>query len=165
MRHAVGLSADTFIDAHSVEMCKETTDPVVIFMPEGSTTHLGGTMRLGIRSTVFQPGSEWSKLRQLYGDSGAIEERHRHRYEVNPAYIDTLSGLNFVGKDDKGERMEIVELKDHPYYVGVQFHPEYTSRVLNPSKPYLGFVAASAGYAVSPLFVAIWLNANNSGPL
>lgn len=76
-----------------------------------------------------------------------IQERHRHRYEVNPAYIDTLMqhGLTFVGKDDQGERMEIMELRDHPWYVGVQYHPEYLSRVLRPSKPYLGFVAASAG--------------------
>lgn len=116
-------------------------------MPEGSKTHLGGTMRLGIRPTNFQPGSEWSKLRQLYGEAPQILERHRHRYEVNPDYIDkfTAAGLNFVGKDDRGERMEVVELKEHPYFVGVQFHPEYTSRVLNPSKPYLGFVAACSG--------------------
>lgn len=74
-------------------------------------------------------------------------ERHRHRYEVNPAYVErlTTAGLDFVGKDDKGERMEILELRGHPWFVGVQFHPEYLSRVLEPSKPYLGFVAASAG--------------------
>ena len=129
-------------------MSAETPDPVIIFMPEGSKTHLGGTMRLGARATVFQPGSEWSKVRRLYSEAGQIQERHRHRYEVNPDYVDRLSeaGLNFVGKDEKGERMEIVELKDHPYFVGVQFHPEYLSRVLNPSKPYLGFMAASSGY-------------------
>lgn len=136
--------------AHSVEICDTTDHPVVIFMPEGSKTHLGGTMRLGIRQTIWQPESEWSKLRTLYGDSDGILERHRHRYEVNPEYIERLSGLNFVGKDDKGERMEVVELKEHPYYVGVQFHPEYMSRVLHPSKPYLGFVAASSGY-VAPV--------------
>lgn len=134
-------------DAHSVEVSADTKEPIIIFMPEGSKTHLGGTMRLGLRPTVFQPGSEWSKIRRLYGDPGEIQERHRHRYEVNPDYVDALTeaGMNFVGKDDKGERMEIVELKDHPYFVGVQFHPEYMSRVLNPSKPYLGFVAASSG--------------------
>ena len=62
-------------------------------------------------------------------------------------FIDRLKdgGLEFIGKDDKGVRMEILELKDHPWYVGVQFHPEYLSRVLQPSKPYLGFVAAAAG--------------------
>lgn len=131
--------------AHSVEISANTEHPVIIFMPEGSKTHLGGTMRLGIRPTIWQPGSEWSKLRRLYGKSDEILERHRHRYEVNPEYIERLSGLNFVGKDDKGERMEVAELKDHPFYVGVQYHPEYLSRVLQPSKPFLGFVAASCG--------------------
>jgi len=148
---AASSITDTFTEAHSVEISASTPDPVVIFMPEGSKTHLGGTMRLGIRPTIWQPNSEWSKLRQLYDEKEVILERHRHRYEVNPDYIQKLSGLNFVGKDDKGERMEIVELKNHPYYVGVQFHPEYLSRVLSPSKPYLGFVAASAGYFPLPL--------------
>ena len=104
-------------------------------------------MRLGIRPTLFQPGSEWSRLRKLYGEKTEIHERHRHRYEVNPEYIDRLAkgGLEFIGKDDKGVRMEILELKDHPFFVGVQFHPEYLSRVLQPSRPYLGFVAAASG--------------------
>jgi len=133
--------------ASSTEFQEHCPDPVVIFMPEMDKTTLGGTMRLGIRPTIFQPGSEWSKLRQLYGEKEIINERHRHRYEVNPNYIERLakSGLEFVGKDDKGVRMEILELKDHPWYVGVQFHPEYLSRVLQPSRPYLGFVAAAAG--------------------
>jgi CTP synthase len=133
--------------ASSVEIHEQCADPVVIYMPEIDKTNLGGTMRLGLRPTLFQDGSEWSKLRQLYGEKKVINERHRHRYEVNPDYIERLSqhGLEFVGKDDKGVRMEILELKDHPWYVGVQFHPEYLSRVLQPSKPYLGFVAAAAG--------------------
>jgi CTP synthase len=86
-------------------------------------------------------------LRALYGYVDEVEERHRHRYEVNPDYVDRLeaAGLDFIGKDDTGKRMEIVELKDHPWYVGVQFHPEYQSKVLDPSRPYLGFFAASAG--------------------
>lgn len=101
----------------------------------------------GLRPTHFQPGSEKSKLRALYGYADVVEERHRHRYEVNPDYVDRLekAGLDFIGKDDTGNRMEIVELKDHPWYVGVQFHPEYQSKVLDPSRPYLGFFAASAG--------------------
>lgn len=133
--------------ASSVELVEGCEDPVVIFMPEIDKTNLGGTMRLGLRPTLFQEGSEWSRLRQLYGEKKEIHERHRHRYEVNPEYIERLAkkGLEFVGKDDKGERMEIIELKDHPWFVGVQFHPEYLSRVLQPSKPYLGFVAAAAG--------------------
>ncbi|KAI9152069.1 CTP synthase [Paramyrothecium foliicola] len=120
---------------------------VVIFMPEGSKEQLGGTMRLGTRATHFEPGTEWSKLRALYNGAEVVHERHRHRYEVNPDYIDRLEkvGLNFVGKDDTGKRMEVVERNDHPYFVGLQAHPEYTSKVLKPSPPVLGFVAASAG--------------------
>lgn len=133
--------------ATSEEFDSKADDRVIIFMPEIDKETMGGTMRLGLRPTLFQPGSEWSKLRALYGEAPSILERHRHRYEVNPEYIERLEkgGLNFVGKDEKGERMEVVELKEHPYFVGVQYHPEYLSRVLEPSKPYLGFVAASAG--------------------
>ena len=77
-------------------------------MPEISKTHMGGTMRLGLRPTVFDVEAEkWSKVRKLYGGKEKIWERHRHRYEVNPDYIDKLtsSGMGFVGKDEKGERM------------------------------------------------------------
>ena len=71
-------------------------------------------MRLGLRPTVFEPGTEtWSKSRKLYGNSPKIWERHRHRYEVNPEYVEKLnsSGLLFVGKDEKGERMQFLELR------------------------------------------------------
>jgi CTP synthase len=133
--------------ANSEELDAKTDHPIVIFMPEIDKKTMGGNMRLGLRPTVFQEGSEWSRLRKLYDNAPEVLERHRHRYEINPKYIEQLSaaGLNFIGKDEKGERMEIVELKDHPWYVGVQFHPEFMSRVLNPSVPYLGFVAACAG--------------------
>jgi CTP synthase len=82
-------------------------------MPEISKTHLGGTMRLGLRPTIFQPQTEWSKVRQLYGGAETIWERHRHRYEVNPAYVAQLEaqGLRFTGRDEKGERMQVAELK------------------------------------------------------
>jgi CTP synthase len=135
-------------DATSEEFLNSYTPNCVIkFMPEGSTEVMGGTMRLGLRPTLFQPGSEWSKLRALYAGKPTILERHRHRYEVNPEYIEKLEagGLSFVGKDDTGNRMEVVEIKDHPWFVAVQFHPEYLSRVLDPSRPYVGFIAASAG--------------------
>lgn len=77
-------------------------------------------MRLGTRASHFEPGTEWSKVRAMYGGAATINERHRHRYEVNPEYVDRLekAGLNFIGKDDTGNRMEVVELKDHPFYVG-----------------------------------------------
>lgn len=106
-------------------------------------------MRLGKHRSNFQDNTSWSKFRALNGDATAVAERHRHRYEVNPAMIERIEqgdgGLVFVGKDDKGERMEIIEIRDHPWFVAMQFHPEYLSRVLAPSKSYLGFVAAAAG--------------------
>jgi CTP synthase len=76
-----------------------------------------------------------------------VQERHRHRYEVNPAYVQTLEscGMRVVGKDETGIRTEVVEINDHPWFVGVQFHPEYTSKVLEPNRCILGFFAASAG--------------------
>ncbi|KAK0384532.1 hypothetical protein NLU13_8618 [Sarocladium strictum] len=134
-------------DANSEELKPQGKNHAIVYMPEIDKTKLGGTMRLGKHACVFQEGTEWSKLRKLYGDAPEIYERHRHRYEVNPELISTLesAGLNFIGKDTKGERMEIVELKDHPWFVGVQFHPEYLSRVLAPSKTFLGFFAAAAG--------------------
>ena len=133
--------------AASIELDAQTEDPVIIFMPEIDKKTMGGNMRLGLRPTLFEKNSEWSRLRKLYNNVDHVNERHRHRYEVNPDYIERLSqnGLDFTGKDDKGVRMEIVELRDHPWFVGVQFHPEYLSRVLKPSPPYLGFVAASCG--------------------
>lgn len=133
--------------ANSFEFDGADKDRVVIDMPEHNPGEMGATMRLGLKPTYWQPHTEWSKLRALYGlENGSVNERHRHRYEVNPDYVGQLhdAGLTFIGKDETGVRMEVVELKDHPWFVGVQFHPEYLSRVLHPSKPYLGFIAASA---------------------
>lgn len=84
-----------------------------MFMPEISKTHMGGTMRLGLRPTVFEESTEsWSRTRKLYGGAAKIWERHRHRYEVNPDYVQRLqdSGLVFAGRDEKGERMQVLEL-------------------------------------------------------
>jgi CTP synthase len=99
--------------ANSAELDPHTPHPVVINMPEISTTVLGGTMRLGSRHTVFQKGSEQSTMRKLYGGVEGVDERHRHRYEVNPSYVAQLEshGLHFIGKDERGERMIIAELK------------------------------------------------------
>lgn len=137
------------LDANSIELDENTKEPVIVFMPEISKTHLGGTMRLGVRPSVFKEGTEWSKLRNLYDMASEVHERHRHRYEVSPDHIDRLeaAGLHFIARDDTGARMESFELsqKDHPYFVGTQYHPEYLSKVLTPSPPFLGLVAASSG--------------------
>jgi len=129
--------------ANSVEIDSETPHPVVIEMPEHNQGQMGGTMRLGKRKTIFKTKN--SVARQLYNNVDFIEERHRHRYEVNPAMTHHFEekGLRFTGQDIDGERMEIVELDDHPFYMGVQFHPEFLSRPLKPSPPYLGFIMAS----------------------
>jgi CTP synthase len=120
---------------------------IIVFMPEIDKTTMGGNMRLGLRATQFDEEHPWSRLRALYGGKPEILERHRHRYEVNPALVKTLEskGLSFTGKDDTGVRMEVIEIKDRKWFVGVQFHPEYLSRVLRPSRPYLGFIAACSG--------------------
>ncbi|GLB39038.1 putative catalyzes the ATP-dependent amination of UTP to CTP with either L-glutamine or ammonia as the source of nitrogen [Lyophyllum shimeji] len=137
--------------ATSEEFDSKAEHQVIIFMPEISKTHMGGTMRLGLRPTVFEEGTEtWSRARKLYGGAGKIWERHRHRYEVNPTYVEQLSnsGLVFSGKDEKGERMQVLELPEHPYFLGLQAHPEFCTRPLNPSPPFLGFVAAASSPAV-----------------
>ncbi|XP_060178516.1 uncharacterized protein LOC132608747 isoform X8 [Lycium barbarum] len=131
--------------ANSEEFDPQTPDRVVIFMPEGSKTHMGSTMRLGSRRTLFQtPDCIAAKL---YNNSEYVDERHRHRYEVNPDIVGSLeeAGLKFVGRDESGKRMEILELQDHPFYIGVQFHPEFKSRPGRPSAPFLGLVLAATG--------------------
>jgi CTP synthase len=92
-------------------------------MPEISTTQLGGTMRLGNRLTQFVAGSENSTIRKLYGNVTTVGERHRHRYEVNPVYVDQLerNGIKFVGKDELGERMIILELDKNGIFDLTQF--------------------------------------------
>lgn len=110
----------------------------------------GGTMRLGLKKTKFV--SDDSILRKLYDNKNVIEERHRHRYEINPQYIEQLqqNGLKFVGKSEDETRMEVLELdsSDHPYFVAVQYHPEYLSRPFKPSPPYRGLVQAAKKYDI-----------------
>ncbi|OMO63632.1 CTP synthase [Corchorus olitorius] len=132
-------------NANSTEFDPETSNPCVIFMPEGSKTHMGGTMRLGSRRTYFKVPD--CKSAKLYGNASFVDERHRHRYEVNPDMISKFeaAGLSFVGRDESGSRMEIVELPSHPYFIGAQFHPEFKSRPGNPSALFSGLIAASCG--------------------
>ena len=142
-RNVLGLNA-----ANSTEFDEETPNPAVVFMPEISKTHMGGTMRLGTKPTPFLV--EDCKIRRLYGDVEHVDERHRHRYEVNPELIEKIEGqgLIYVGKDETGERCEIMELDGHPYYVGTQFHPEFKSRPGRPSPPFLGLLMAASGIEI-----------------
>jgi len=131
----------------------KTPHRVVVFMPEIDKTTMGGNMRLGARKTIFSDASCLSsKLYQKvnhHDHHGFIMERHRHRYEVNPEVVKALSaaGLSFVGQDETGVRQEIIELKDHPFFVAAQYHPEFKSRPLSPMSPlFAGFMLAAAGY-------------------
>merc|ERR1711988_1195540 len=108
---------------------------------------MGANMRLGSRWVEFQdPASSFAS--GLYGDAPRIMERHRHRYEFNVAYKKRFeeNGLIFSGHDEAKERMDIIELplSAHPFYLAVQFHPEYKSRPGMPSPPFYGFVGAAA---------------------
>jgi CTP synthase len=128
-----------------------TGEPVVGLMTEWTRENarevrtegddLGGTMRLGAYDAVLTPGS---KIAQLYG-AVSISERHRHRYEVNIRYRETFeaAGLMMTGVSPDGVLPEIVELRDHPWFIGVQFHPELKSRPFAPHPLYASFVAAA----------------------
>ncbi len=102
---------------------------------------LGGTMRLGAYTAALEPGS---KVAEIYGDT-AISERHRHRYEVNTKYREKLeaAGLIFSGMSPDGLLPEIVERRDHPWFIGVQYHPELKSRPFEPHPLFASFIAAA----------------------
>jgi len=137
-RHVLGLE-----DANSSEFKPKTPHPVIDLLPEQrSVKAMGATMRLGAHEVTLEPGCVTAKA---YGDT-SIHERHRHRYEVNPGYIEKLeaAGLKYVGRSDDGRRMEVLELQGHPYFVASQFHPELRSRPLRPSPIHLGLVRAAA---------------------
>jgi CTP synthase len=97
---------------------------------------MGGTMRLGAHVTDIEQGT---LAHELYG-ADSCTERHRHRYEVNPEYIGDLEAAGMVFSGTSGNRMEILELPDHPYFFGTQFHPEFRSRPTRASPPFVGFL-------------------------
>ncbi len=136
-----------YADANSTEMNADTTHPVIAMMEEQKTiADKGGTMRLGAYPCKI---SEGSLARSIYGRKD-ITERHRHRYEFNNAYLDAYkqAGMNATGINPQGKLVEIVELKEHPWFVGVQFHPEYRSTVARPHPLFIGFVQAALKAAV-----------------
>ena len=136
-RHVLGWA-----DAHSTEMAPQTTHPVIDLMPDQvGVSSKGGTMRLGQYPCVLAADS---RARALYGQA-EISERHRHRYEFNNDFRDriTAAGLLPVGTSPDGRLVEIVENPAHPWFVGVQFHPEFKSRPDRPHPLFKGFVAAA----------------------
>jgi CTP synthase len=137
-RHVAGLDG-----ANSTEMDPETPFPVIDLLPEQKEVEdLGGTMRLGAQAVELVEGT---RTREVYGDEPVITERHRHRYEVNNAYRQTLvdAGLVVSGTFQEGRLVEVVELPDHPWFVAGQFHPEFKSRPTRPAPLFREFVGAA----------------------
>ncbi len=150
-RHVAGIE-----DAHSTEIDAATPNPIIGLVTEwtdqagrveqrSSDGDLGGTMRLGEQACVLNQGS---LSERLYGRS-VVYERHRHRYEVNNHYIPQLEkcGLAVAGRSEDGELVEMIELPDHPWFVGCQFHPEFTSSPREGHPLFCGFIDAANEHA------------------
>jgi CTP synthase len=138
-------------DANSAEFDEDTKNPIIYLIDafidasgnKQLRTHkspLGGTMRLGEYNCDTKDGS---LLQRVYNGQKSILERHRHRYEANPAYREKLEEAGMIISGESNGLIEVVELKDHPWFLGVQFHPEFTSKLQNPNPAILGFVEAS----------------------
>ncbi|MDI6715945.1 MAG: CTP synthase [Actinomycetota bacterium] len=140
-RNVVGLEG-----ANSSEFDPKTPHPVIDLLPEQKQVEdMGGTMRLGAYPCKIAEGSFAYKA---YG-SNEIHERHRHRYEVNNEYVDVLekAGLVLSGRSPNGYLVEIIEIKDHPWFVGTQFHPEFKSRPTRPHPLFRDFIGAALKYS------------------
>jgi CTP synthase len=132
-----------FKDAHSTEMNPATTHAVIDLQEaQKKITRMGGTMRLGSYPCSLKDGS---KVQQIYHGEKEVNERHRHRYEFNNEYLGDFekAGMKAVGVHPEAGLVEIMELKDHPWFIGVQFHPEYKSTVANPHPLFVDFVKAT----------------------
>jgi CTP synthase len=143
-----------------------TEHPVIDFMPDQRTmAEKGGTMRLGLYPARLTPGS---KAATVYG-SELIYERHRHRFEVNNRYRPLLeaAGMILSGQSPDGRLVEIIELKDHPWFVASQFHPEFRSRPDRPHPLFDGFIGAAVALADGrqPEFHGPAREAPRNGPL
>ncbi|MGE0160690.1 MAG: CTP synthase [Gemmatimonadales bacterium] len=133
-------------DSHSSEFAEDSSDPVICLLDSQlQVTTKGGTMRLGAYACVL---SEGTRAREIYG-AAEISERHRHRFEVNNAYRDVLvqNGLTVSGTSPDGALVEMVEITEHPWFIGGQFHPELKSRPTRPHPLFASFIEAAATYA------------------
>ena len=140
-RHVLGYE-----DANSIELDPATKHPVIALMPDQeSVEDLGGTLRLGSYPCVL---ADSSRALELFGKK-EIQERHRHRYEVNNAYREELAakGMTIAGTSPDGHIVEMIEIKDHPFYEGTQGHPEFKSRPNHAHPLFRGFVKAADEYA------------------
>lgn len=132
-RNVLGLQ-----DADSTELNPDTHHPVINLLEDQKLDLLGGTMRLGLQTCRLNPESKSYKIYQ----TETISERHRHRYEFNNEFIEQFkkNGMLIAGRDEKTNLVEILELKNHPWFITTQFHPEYKSTVLNPHPLFMDFI-------------------------
>ncbi|MFT4549346.1 MAG: CTP synthase, partial [Verrucomicrobiales bacterium] len=146
--------------ANSHEFDKETPHPIIGLLEDQKTvTQKGGSMRLGSWVCKLKPGT---KSAELYGQE-QIGERHRHRYEFNPAYRERLEagGLTIAGTSPDESLVEIVEIADHPHFVAVQFHPEFLSRPNQPHPLFSGFVSAALKKKITDAELAMAVTASS----
>ena len=144
-----------YADAHSTEMKEYTAHPVISLMAEQkSVVNKGGTMRLGSYPCRLVKDS---KAYKAYGGVDMIEERHRHRFEFNNDYKEQFekAGFKCTGINPDSGLAEIVELDNHPFFVGAQFHPEYKSTVMNPHPLFVAFVKAAKKFHATKVKVAV----------
>jgi CTP synthase len=133
-------------DAHTTEINPNTSNPVIdLMVNQKKVTDKGGTMRLGAYSCLVE---EDSKVFECYQKVN-IKERHRHRYEFNNDYKAKLesAGMKTTGLNPESNLVEIIEVAEHPWFVGVQFHPEYKSTVASPQPLFVGFIDAAITYS------------------
>jgi CTP synthase len=138
-RNVLGIA-----DSNSIEMDQQTLNPVISLMEDQKNImNMGGTMRLGAWDCELVGG----KIKEIYGRN-KISERHRHRYEYNNEYREQLegSGLKTTGINPESNLVETIEVEDHPWFIGVQYHPEYKSTVASPHPLFTSFVKAAAAY-------------------
>jgi len=134
-------------DAYSTEFKPDCQHPIVDLQDsQKKITDKGASMRLGAHETRLVPGTLASKV---YGEQETISERHRHRYEFNPTYRDVVQekGLVISGVDTRQDLVEIIEVPEHPFYLAVQFHPEFKSKPNHPHPVFASFIEASMAYA------------------
>jgi len=128
--------------AHSKEF-SETKEDVITTMDDTDYNNLGGTLRLGAKTTLIPDLN--SLAYKIYGQE-KISERHRHRYEVNPNYVEKMEnkGLIFSGKDSESNRMEICEIPSHPFFFATQFHPEFKTNPFHPVPSFSAFILCAS---------------------
>ncbi|MGK0175323.1 MAG: CTP synthase, partial [Ulvibacter sp.] len=142
-RNVLGLT-----DAYSNEMNPNTPHPVINLMEEQkSIVDMGGTMRLGAWDCELADNSKIAKIYQQKN----IQERHRHRYEFNNDYLEQIvsAGMIATGKNPETNLVEVIEIPEHPWFIGVQYHPEYKSTVLKPHPLFVDFVKAALEHSLN----------------